>query len=47
MGGSGGEGGPRAGEGHEAEWDTCRRRPRRVASMDEVGHGSEDDTEGG
>ena len=47
MGRSGGQGGPCAGEGREAEWAACWRRPRRVASVDEVGRGNDDDAEGG
>ena len=47
MGCSGGEGGPRARESCEAEWGVRWRRPQWVASVDEVGRGSNDDVESG
>jgi hypothetical protein len=47
TGRSSGEGELRVGEGHEAEWGTRWRRPQQVASVDEVGHGSDDGAEGG
>jgi hypothetical protein len=46
VGGSRGEGGPRAID-REAEWGTHWRWPRQVASIDEVGRSSEDDAKGG
>ena len=47
VGRSDGEGGPCTREGYRVEWGACWRRLWRVALVDGVGCGSNDDVEGG